>query len=151
LNSERETILTLKDVDILDEKYEDVLVNVNIVDTERTKAGQQLSRLQRKDKNYLLYNESDLIDGVFFTPKNICAFTVVFFDVMALESKTSPSTGHTKILTKGPNRNREIFTRFGGSRNGKRQLLDHSSLQAYVFRACFYIFFIFSNVVNDML
>jgi ligand-binding sensor protein len=39
MNSERETILTLKDVDILDEKYEDVLVNVNIVDTERTKAG----------------------------------------------------------------------------------------------------------------
>ncbi len=38
-NSERETILTLKDVDILDEKYEDVLVNVNIMDTERTKGG----------------------------------------------------------------------------------------------------------------
>jgi len=32
-----ETILTLKDTNILDEKYEDVLVNVNIMDTEHTK------------------------------------------------------------------------------------------------------------------
>jgi len=35
--SESTTVLTLKDQNILDEKYEDVLVNVNIMDTERTK------------------------------------------------------------------------------------------------------------------
>ena len=47
VDSERETILTLKDVNILDEKYEDVLVNVNIVDTERTKGGALNSLLFR--------------------------------------------------------------------------------------------------------
>merc|ERR1712029_481899 len=32
--NEKETVLTLKDSDILDDKYEDVLVNVNIIDDE---------------------------------------------------------------------------------------------------------------------
>jgi ligand-binding sensor protein len=54
MNSERETILTLKDVDILDEKYEDVLVNVNIVDTERTKAGNNSRAFQDWTKNISL-------------------------------------------------------------------------------------------------
>jgi len=76
---EADTVLTLKDADILDEKYEDVLVNVNIVDSERTKksldniksyAGYQAydqeevddvtGMVKRKD---LLYQYNEEIDG----------------------------------------------------------------------------------------
>jgi len=74
-----ETVLTLKDQDILDDKYEDVLVNVNIMDTERTKknfeniksqAGYQAydneivddltGQVKKKD---LLYQYTEEIDG----------------------------------------------------------------------------------------
>jgi len=75
-----ETILTLKDSDILDEKYEDVLVNVNIMDTERTKknfeniksqAGYQAYDNEVVDdltgmvkKKDLLYQYTEEIDGI---------------------------------------------------------------------------------------
>jgi len=77
----RETVLTLKDQDILDDGYEDVLVNVNIIDDERTKKslenikagkeGYQAYGTEEVDemtgetkKKELLYQYNEEIDGV---------------------------------------------------------------------------------------
>jgi len=79
--TEATTILTLQDQDILDDKYEDVLVNVNIIDAERTKKsienikagkeGYQAYGTEEVDemtgevkKKQLLYQYNEEIEGV---------------------------------------------------------------------------------------
>merc|ERR1712115_86599 len=55
---EKETILTLKDQDILDDGYEDVLVNVNIIDDERTK--KSLENIKAGKEGYQAYGTEEV-------------------------------------------------------------------------------------------
>ena len=57
--SEKTTILTLEDGDILNDKYEDVLMNVNIVDDERTK--KSLQNVKNFKEGYKAY-DSEVVD-----------------------------------------------------------------------------------------
>jgi len=55
---EKATILTLKDQDILDDGYEDVLVNVNIADDERTK--KSLQNIKDGKEGYNAYGSEEV-------------------------------------------------------------------------------------------
>ena len=61
LKSGGDTILTLQDGDILDDKYEDVLVNVNIVDTEKTK--KSLQNIKDGKAGYQAY-DNEIVDDL---------------------------------------------------------------------------------------
>merc|ERR1712098_135785 len=54
----RETVLTLKDQDILDDGYEDILVNVNIVDDEKTK--KSLENIKAGKEGYQAYGTEEV-------------------------------------------------------------------------------------------
>ncbi len=51
----RSVILTLKDADVLDEKAEDTLVNVNLVDDERTV--KKLEDIKKAKSGYNAYDQ----------------------------------------------------------------------------------------------
>jgi len=55
---EATTVLTLQDADILSDKYEDVLVNVNIVDNERTK--KSLANIKAGKEGYQAYDQEQV-------------------------------------------------------------------------------------------
>jgi len=55
---ESTTVLTLQDQDILSEKYEDVLVNVNIVDNERHK--KSLANIKAGKEGYQAYDQEEV-------------------------------------------------------------------------------------------
>jgi len=55
---ESTTVLTLQDQDILSDKYEDVLVNVNIVDQERTT--KSLANIRAGKEGYQAYNQEEV-------------------------------------------------------------------------------------------
>ena len=57
----KSVILTLKDADILDEEVKDTLVNVNVVDQERTE--KKLSDIKKARVGYNKYDLEDVDEG----------------------------------------------------------------------------------------
>lgn len=55
---EKDTVLTLQDADILSDKYEDVLVNVNIVDDERH--AKSLANIKAGKEGYQAYDQEEV-------------------------------------------------------------------------------------------
>merc|ERR1719474_2303250 len=55
---EADTVLTLQDQDILSDKYEDVLVNVNIVDDERH--AKSLANIKAGKEGYQAYDQEQV-------------------------------------------------------------------------------------------
>ena len=62
----KSVILTLKDADILDEEVKDTLVNVNVVDQERTE--KKLSDIKKARVGYNKYDLEDVDEGTVTVP-----------------------------------------------------------------------------------